>query len=186
MFNEKFWVGYMKVFDVMALAIPYQEMINDIIDELNAKDNENILDAGSGTGILSVEMKKKCKPNIYALDNSQVALNIHKKKDPKTFFIKANLNKKLPFSDNYFDKIVCILTLHSIPKKNRVALISEFNRILKSKGKIVLVSPYVGFSSTRIFFEHFKRDLKRSGVLKSFLSLAKNTIPVIKIVFFTF
>jgi len=47
-------------------------------------------------------------------------------------------NNKLPFNDNEFDVIVCIGTMNYIPYKNVNGLIQEFNRVLRTDGKLII------------------------------------------------
>ena len=153
----------MRVFDVMNMAIPYQELLEKVCQELEIKKGELILDAGSGTGNLAVKIKNY-GGRVIAADNSRETIKIHVQKDPDAETVFADLTKPLNFPDNYFDKIVCILTLHSIKYNERQFVINEFFRVLKSGGKIVLANPCTTFSPSRIFLEHIKKDIKKSGV----------------------
>ena len=44
MLDSKFWKRYFKVYDVLNLLIPYQELLNTICDELDIKPGEKILE----------------------------------------------------------------------------------------------------------------------------------------------
>jgi len=158
----------MRAFDVMGMVIPYQELTNKICDELDIKTKDLILDAGSGTGILAIEIKKR-EGRVIGIDSSQVAIKIHKEKDKSAEIIFSDLTEPLPFENNYFDKVVCMLTLHSIKNNQRQLVVNEFLRVLKPGGKVVLANPCLSFSPSRIFFDHFKKDIKKSGFLKVFL-----------------
>lgn len=46
--------------------------------------------------------------------------------------------KTLPYSDNSFDLITCLMVLHHIPSENLAVLLSEINRIMKPNGVIIL------------------------------------------------
>jgi len=181
--DDSFWSNYMKVFDIIGMAIPYQDMVEEIIKELDIKYTDKILDAGSGTGTLSIEIKKKYPVEMIGVDNSETALKIHLSKDPEANLVKSDLTN-LKFPDNEFDKLICMLTLHSIPYEFRARVLSEFYRVLKPGGKIVLSNPYSNFSPNRIFIEHIKKDLRKSGLIKVLKDSIKHFIPIIKMFYY--
>ncbi|PIR43223.1 hypothetical protein COV24_03880 [candidate division WWE3 bacterium CG10_big_fil_rev_8_21_14_0_10_32_10] len=57
MLSKKFWEKYFKTYDVLNVLIPYQELLDTIIDKLKVKPGEKILDAGSGTGNLAIKLE---------------------------------------------------------------------------------------------------------------------------------
>lgn len=111
---------------------------------LNPQKNEIILDAGCGDGKFAKRTANKCK-RIYGIDISKEAIKKAKKNKPKNCFFLAESIETLPFSNSFFDKIVCIETLEHIlnPKK----AIKEFFRCLKPEGILVLSIPTIDQSS---------------------------------------
>ena len=95
--------------------------------------NSKILDAGCGTGLVGIELKKYGYSNIEGVDFSQnmldlVPQNIYKKIE------KIDLNKALKFKDNIYDAIMCVGTFtygHVKPQA-----LDELIRITKNKGFI--------------------------------------------------
>jgi len=95
--------------------------------------NCKILDAGCGTGLVGIELKKYGYSNIEGVDFSQSMLDlvpqgIYKKID------KIDLNKPLIFKDNMYDVLMCVGTFtygHVKPKA-----LDEFIRITKNGGLI--------------------------------------------------
>ncbi|MFP4617191.1 MAG: class I SAM-dependent methyltransferase, partial [Candidatus Paceibacterota bacterium] len=79
--DKKFWAEYFEVYDVLNELIPYQELMQDIIDALDVKKGELIIDAGSGTGNLSMRMED-VGARVVAVDFSEEGQRIHKKKNP--------------------------------------------------------------------------------------------------------
>ena len=97
-------------------------------------DNKcKILDAGCGTGLVGIELKKCGYSNIEGVDFSQNMLdlipqNIYKKLE------KIDLNKTLKFNTNIYDVVICVGTFtygHVKPQA-----LDELIRIIKNKGII--------------------------------------------------
>jgi ubiquinone/menaquinone biosynthesis C-methylase UbiE len=95
--------------------------------------NSKILDAGCGTGLVGIELKKYGYSNIEGVDFSQnmldlVPQSIYKKIE------KINLNKALKFKDNIYDVIMCVGAFtygHVKPQA-----LDELIRITKNNGFI--------------------------------------------------
>ena len=92
-----------------------------------------IYDAGCGTGLVGVELKKNSYTNFDGVDLSQKLLDLV----PNGLYqnlSKADLNKPLNISDNKYDAILCVGTFtfgHVKPQA-----LDEFIRITKNKGLI--------------------------------------------------
>ena len=92
-----------------------------------------ILDAGCGTGLVGIELKKYNYSNIEGVDFSQnmldlVPQDIYKKTG------KVDLNKPLKFKTNIYDVVMCVGTFtygHVKPQA-----LDELIRITKNKGLI--------------------------------------------------
>ena len=95
--------------------------------------NFRILDAGCGTGLVGIELKKYGYSNIEGVDFSQSMLDlvpqdVYKKNE------KVDLNKHLKFKNNTYDVIMCVGTFtygHVKPQA-----LDELIRITKNKGFI--------------------------------------------------
>ncbi|PJA02414.1 hypothetical protein COX73_00885 [bacterium (Candidatus Gribaldobacteria) CG_4_10_14_0_2_um_filter_36_18] len=183
MLDSNFWANYFKVYDVLNLLIPYQELLETICDELEIKPGEKILEAGCGTGNLALKIKER-GAKVVGLDNCQEALDIYRKKDPTAELVLADLAKKLPFPDNYFDKIASNNTLYAVPREKRDQLMKESLRILKPGGKIVLANMREGWKPINVYIDHIKKDIKIFGLLVVFLKVIKNIIPTIKMFYY--
>jgi ubiquinone/menaquinone biosynthesis C-methylase UbiE len=185
MLNSKFWANYFKVYDVLNLLIPYQELLETICNELEIKPGERILEAGCGTGNLALKIKER-GAEVIGLDNCKEALEIYQKKDPNAKLVLADLREKLPFPDNYFDKIACNNTLYIIPKEKQLDVLKEFYRILKPEGKIVITNPIKGGKPIKIYLEGIKRSLQRNGFLKTLKNMILMFSPTIRILYYNF
>lgn len=80
----------------------------------------NILDIGSGDGVIVGALESEFQCKIIKADVSAYCDNV--------ILIKEN---KLPFNNNHFDIVTIIDTLHHIPEENFHELLSECNRVAK-------------------------------------------------------
>ena len=109
-----------------------QETVS-VLSKYALNKNFRILDAGCGTGLVGIELKKYGYSNIEGVDFSQnmldlVPQSIYKKIE------KIDLNKALKFKDNIYDAIMCVGTFtygHVKPQA-----LDELIRITKNKGFI--------------------------------------------------
>ena len=105
--------------------------------EVFKKYNENkeilIFDAGCGTGLVGLELKKFGFKNFHGADLSQKLLNTV----PENLYqklTKVDLNKPIDVRDDYYDAIMCVGTFtfgHVKPQA-----LDEFVRITKKDGLI--------------------------------------------------
>lgn len=185
MLNEKFWEKYFRVYDVLNLLIPYQDLLRDICDELDIKKGETILEAGCGTGNLALEIKKR-GANVIGLDGCKKALDVYKEKDPEANIILADLTEKLPFPDNYFDKISLNNVLYTIPKDKQKIVLNELYRVLKFNGKIVVVNPQKNWKPYRIYLNGISESLKRNGFFSGIFQILRMVRPTLLILYYNY
>jgi len=182
--DSNFWNKYFKVYDILNMVIPYQELLDDLVKELDVKKGDLILDAGSGTGNLSIKLEK-LGAKVIALDNNSEAIKRHKYKNPDAEIISHDLNEPLPFEDNYFDKIVCNNVLYIISKDKRINLLNELFRVLRQNGILVMANPKYGSKPIKICYYHIKRSLEKIGPIKTSYQLIKLFWPTILILYYT-
>ena len=99
-----------------------------------AKEKDiKIYDAGCGTGLVGVELKKFGYNYFDGADLSQKLLDLVKKNLYQNLS-KIDLNKNIPIKDNTYDAVMCVGTFtfgHVKPQA-----LDEFIRITKNKGLI--------------------------------------------------
>jgi len=103
----------------------------DVLKKHALNKDVKILDAGCGTGLVGIELKKNGYSNIDGADLSQKLLNLV----PKGYYNrleKIDLNKQLKIENNIYDVVVCVGTFtfgHVRPPA-----LEEFVRITKNNG----------------------------------------------------
>ena len=95
--------------------------------------NFKILDAGCGTGLVGIELKKFGYSHIDGVDFSQDMLDLVPQDIYKNLQ-KVDLNADLKFEDNTYDIIICVGTFTYGHVKAHA--LDEFIRITKDKGLI--------------------------------------------------
>jgi len=104
----------------------------DLVNLLNPKQNEIILDLGYGTGDLTKKISGLCKM-VVGLDNSSSMIQAAQKKYPGITFLKADAkNFKLDYN---FDAVFSNAVLHWIPEAETV--IKNISAHLRVGGRFV-------------------------------------------------
>jgi len=183
--NDKlFWEKYFLTYDLLNEAIPYQKLMSDLIEALKVDKENLIFDAGSGTGNLCIRLRE-CGAKPIGFDFSERALSIHKKKDLYAEVIFGDLTTRLPFPDNYFDKVVSNNVLYTINIRYRLAVIKEFYRILKPNGNVVISNVHIGFNPLVILMDHLRQSMQIKGIMKTAIDFGKKIYAVVKICYYS-
>ena len=103
------------------------------------KSYEKILDLGCGTGKHSIFLAKQGF-QVYATDMSSTGLKIAKEKSESqrlNIQFKHHDMREIPFTDGFFDAVLCIWTIYhgTLPDIQRT--IKEIYRVLKSRGTFI-------------------------------------------------
>ena len=185
MLDTHFWKKYFKTYDVLNLLIPYQELLDTIVKSAEIKAGDVVLDAGAGTGNLSIKLKD-AGARVIALDYSKEGLECLRLKDISIEAIKHDLLDALPFADNHFDKVVSNNVIYLIEPSKRLFVTKEFYRVLKPGGKIVLSNLMKGWNPIIIYREHLYKDMRKIGMMKLFFKILRYIIPCVKIFYYNF
>jgi len=128
------------------------ELTLKVLSKLKLKGKWLNLAAGDGRYVPELLSKVS---SIVATDINRKYLNkLRGKKRVQTKV--ADLTKKFPFKNDFFDGVFCTGTLHLFDKKVLESVFSEMDRVLKPKGKLII---------------DFATDIKRSlpsGKLKRY------------------
>lgn len=139
---------YLRAYDrILPITSCYQELIKNTKKALRGK--VKILDAGVGTGLVTIALDRSGR-TIEAVDINPLMLNEAKKKVQEAKAQeRISLSQQdiatLPFSDNYFDGVVCLNVLYHT--QNYISPLRELVRVAGRDAVIVLSGPNTGFHS---------------------------------------
>lgn len=124
------------------------KMQTRIIKSAKIRNKSKILDVGCGTGNLLYLLEKYTNAELYGIDISKEMLKIAKKK-LRNSNLKLAQVENLKFSKNYFDYIFIVDAFHHFSDKEKV--MKNFYRVLKRKGKLIIVDVNFGTFLNNIF-----------------------------------
>lgn len=126
---------------------------NRAIDLANITDGQKILEVAVGTGLAFYELVKR-NPNgeTHGLDLSPGMLKKAQEKVTKfagkhKFSLQVGSAYELPFADHTFDTLVNNYMFDLIEEKDMAKILTEFKRVLKPNGTLILVNMTEGESA---------------------------------------
>ena len=130
-----------------------------ILSKYVSNKRAKILDAGCGTGLVGIELRKKGYKNIDGVDFSENMLNLVPKGIYKNIN-KLDLNKKLKIKSNLYEIIICVGSFtfgHVKPNA-----LNEMIRITKKNGLICFTineGVYESYGFNKKIHELIKKNL---------------------------
>lgn len=133
-----------KAFHQSSGSTSIKELIWMVADILGPLYNRKILDVGCGSGDLldflaqshpdneffGIDLDVSCASRLFQkLENQKLAMTL----------IQANAQKRIPFPDNTFDRVIAMETLEHT--KDPCKLLGEIIRVCKPDGKIICTIP---------------------------------------------
>lgn len=108
---------------------------NSMMEFVDLKQNDNILDVACGTGEILLRIYNKCTVNGYGIDIDEKMIEVAKEKCPG-MDITVGSCEKLPYDRNKFDEITVCMAYHHF--ENKAAFAQEANRVLKKNGNLYI------------------------------------------------
>lgn len=137
----------------------------DILSEfLDLPVDGTLLDVGGGTGRVSGFLTDQAGKVIVADLSEKMLLQSHAKNGLTPVCSHA---EKLPFPDNYFERVIMVDALHHVCNQKETA--AELWRVVKPSGKIIIEEPDITHWGVKLVALGEKIALMRSH----FLSPAK-------------
>lgn len=150
----KAWDQRAEIFKTKKEAVMQQsfpKIINNYIHRLHLNEvlkvlperNVKCLDIGCGYGRIASEVIGNRKNAfVYGVDISKVFVNLFNAKLKKRGRAFVGSLVSLPFEDNKFDCVICIVTMMYLEKDtDQRKAISEMLRVVKRGGRVILIEP---------------------------------------------
>ena len=146
------------------LFIARRDAVINLIKEIGIDKTDKILDIGCSGGPLINLLKENGFTNTYGIDISADAINLCKKRGINNVTVMDGT--KTLYKDEEFDTIIASDILEHI--KNDDSALSEWYRLLKPNGKLILFVPAFDFlwSDHDEINNHFRRYNKSSLIKK--------------------
>ncbi len=184
MMSKKFWNSYLRAYDALNQLGDYNAAMNEVAERVVDAGNLRVLDAGSGTGNLSLAMKAR-GADVLSLDFSDVALQIHREKDPHARLLQASLEQRLPLLENDFDRIACTSVLFTLSAEGRRTALAEFARVLRPGGKLLLTVMKPRQSKLKTFFR-FLRDQIALQPARLVRQMRQVVLPMLRVLYYNY
>lgn len=141
----------------------HSDLLSMVVKHTAIKKNDNVLDIGCGTGLLSLKLLQKADCGITGIDNSKEMMavfqdKIQRLKLTSKITCKMMDANELNFEKETFDKVVSSVTLHHL--KNKTKLIKKVYKILKPGGIFVIGEIDMDTSGKHNDVNRLKRILK--------------------------
>ena len=172
-YNEKFFVNE-------NVLIPRQET-EELIDYFfftnkhESMQNKNILDIGTGSGIISIICKKKYpESNVFSIDKSNKAISVAKKNA-----LEKNLSIEFKITDIKDCKIDKIDYVISNPPYIKTNTIKKLQKEVLNEPEIALDGGVEGISIIHKIFE-WEKNINKHNAMKIILEIDKNIKEEVK------
>lgn len=132
-------------YDYSGISLWLRYVQKKVVDSLEIKARNYLLDASCGTGELLKYLQNRMPlAKLYGVDISPKMLVVTKKKLKKQVVLKEGNVEQLPFASRSFDIVFSTEAFHHYLHPEKALL--EFHRVLMPKGKLVVAD--LNFGST--------------------------------------
>jgi ubiquinone/menaquinone biosynthesis C-methylase UbiE len=97
-----------------------------------------VLDVGCGTGA-HLDLYRNCGCETHGIDSSPSMLKVAKRRLGKDTVLMIGDATAMPYENQIFDLILCMLLLHEMEESMRNSTIVEMKRVLKPDGRILFI-----------------------------------------------
>ncbi|MDM8001237.1 MAG: class I SAM-dependent methyltransferase [Dehalococcoidia bacterium] len=183
MIGSDFWARYFRDYDKLNLVPSYVELLTSICEELRPEPNSLVLDIGSGTGNLALQLQARgCR--VVALDFCRDAMHCHRAKHDDARLVLADLTKGLPFKEDCFDAIASNNVLYALSAADQVAAVRELHRVLRPGGRIVLANPWAGWKPLTLYRRSVRSSARALGWGVTVFRMVRWMVPQVRMFYY--
>jgi ubiquinone/menaquinone biosynthesis C-methylase UbiE len=181
--KKDFWHSYFSFYDRLNLAIPYRRMIEYHLDGLRPGPGDEVLEAGTGSGNVAVELVRS-GARLTGIDFCPPALEICRAKAPAGEYRFGDLTKPLEFGPDRFDKICCCSVLQFIRPNSQEAAVREFFRVLKPGGLITITVFAEGFTPIAVYKDTLREHRRRNSFGNTVVFAVRHSYNTVRFLYY--
>lgn len=120
------------------------QLTSKMVEALELKGNELVLDLAAGTGRFSRPVAQRLKGGkVIGLDEAEAMLRVageqNRKEKISTLYPAVGTAESFPFHASVFDRVFTSFALHHFPRPS--ATVSETSRVLRPRGRFLILDP---------------------------------------------
>jgi ubiquinone/menaquinone biosynthesis C-methylase UbiE len=173
----------MLAYDFLMQVEGYTRNLGDVASATPVRPGSRVLDAGSGTGNLSMLLKAR-GARVVSCDFSPTALAIHRSKDPDAEQSLASLEEPLSFADGEFDVVCCASVLFALSQQGVRMATREFLRVLSPGGTLVVTVGSSQANLSRLVQMYVEGLRRRNGPWSTVLKAMGGLPALVKVLYY--
>jgi ubiquinone/menaquinone biosynthesis C-methylase UbiE len=156
---------------VRTKSSPYASYDARLLDRIDLQPGEAVLDIACGAGrtLSKAEERFQGEEKLCGIDISEVALRHARDQLSTACLICGDVNIGLPFSDNIFDKVMCLGSLEHFQRQALV--VREIRRVLRPIGKALFLVPNDDYILHHLGYETDQQPVIKRCNLQDWLQL---------------
>lgn len=183
MTSYEIWNQYMKCYDFLANVGSYVRNLEDIVVACGPHRDRRILDAGSGTGNLSIALHRK-GARVKSFDFSPEAISVHLQKDPSADVCQGSLEEPLPFPAESFDVVCCASVLFALSREGCQLALKEFRRVLAPGGQLVVTVAGPSKRNSVLLYKHLATSIRAYGWIGGLKQIARTMPSLVRVLYY--
>lgn len=185
------------LFEPILLLGKQADYDRQIVDLLDLKPSDQVLDLGCGTGVLckmiGEHLDTSSGGSVTGIDAAGKMIDVaRKKRGASNVRFEAMAAEKMAFENERFDAVVSSLFFHHIPLDLKEKALAEAHRVLKPGGRLVIADMHRPTTRMGALVSHVSRWFFMQpqigenirGVLPGLIESAGFETPVIEAVYF--